>query len=196
MADTLITPTSPESRPMRADARRNYERILAVAHTVFAENGAQASLEEIARRADVGIGTLYRHFPSREDLFAAVMRTVFEGQHAEALRQMAHPDPVAGFEAYVQYWFQHTAPYKGLAAELMTAALKSERSWVASCEVAWEDSDVLLKRAQESGQYRKDVSAKDVWRLLHGVAITLHDGSMSLEDAQPLLDVVMRGLRA
>lgn len=180
---------------MRADARRNYERILEVAHEVFAESGTEASLEEIARRAEVGTGTLYRHFPTREDLFVGVMKSVFEDQHLEARRQLENPDPVDAFESYIRYWFRHTARYKGIAAELMTEAMRSERGWVTTCEITWADSDILLARAQSAGQLRTDITAKEVWRLLHGIAMTVGNGSLSNEEGERMLDVVIRGLR-
>src|SRR3954452_2753784 len=98
MTGTIAT----ESRPMRADARRNVERLLAVAKETFAERGADAPLEEIARRAGVGIGTLYRHFPTREALLEALLRDSFEPLRAEADRLLTSPSPGDALDAWLR----------------------------------------------------------------------------------------------
>lgn len=180
---------------MRADARRNYDRILVTAHDVFREQGTDASLEEIARRAEVGIGTLYRHFPVREDLLVAVMQSTFEKMHIRANELMECDDPAAALEEYALYWLQHTAVYKGVAAECMNRALESNQPWATRCHVCQDDSQHLLARAQQAGTIRADVTHKDIWRLLNGLVLGLKDASVSQEQALTMFNVVMKGLR-
>lgn len=183
-------------RPMRADARRNYERILKNAHVVFSESGTDASLEEIARRAEVGAGTLYRHFPSREDLLVAVMHNGFADLHRRALELRTSPDPAAALEEYFAFWLQQTTTYKGVAAAVMNQSLESERPWASRCHLAQEDSQFLLQRAQDAGAIRSDITHKEIWRLLNGVVIGVKDANVSRDEAQSMFDIILRGLRA
>ena len=180
---------------MRADARRNYDRILVAAHDVFSEHGTDASLEEVARRAGVGIGTLYRHFPTREELLVAVMQSTFENVHTRATELLEWDEPADALEEYALYWLQHTAVYKGVAAECMNRALESDQPWATRCHVAQSDSQQLLARAQRAGTIRADVTHKDIWRLLNGLVLGLKDASVSREQALTLFNVVMKGLR-
>ena len=195
MTQPLILPPTAH-RPMRADARRNYDRLVSVAHDVFAEQGVNASLEEIARRAEVGTGTLYRHFPTREALLSTVMESAFTSQHAYACDLMKRDDAAEAFEDYIRYWIRHTAVYKGLAAEVMKAAIEGNAPALAStCVYARTDSETLLLRAQESGQIRGDVTQMDIWRLLHGVAMAVKDTEIDQETARTMVDVILKGLR-
>src|SRR5918997_3877226 len=93
MTSPMTAPRLPRQRPLRADARRNYERLLTAARAAFDEHGADASLDGIARRAGVGIGTLYRHFPTRSDLLAAVLRDEIEALSAAAERLLTSQAP-------------------------------------------------------------------------------------------------------
>ena len=163
--------SSQRQRPKRADAQRNYECILNIARDVFAERGPDASLEEIARRAEVGIGTLYRHFPSREDLLVSVMHNGFDDLHHRAIELQTSPEPAAALDEYFGLLLQHATTYKGCAATIMNKSLESERRWASSSHVAQEDSQILLKRAQDAGAIRSDVTHKEIWRLLSGVVI-------------------------
>jgi AcrR family transcriptional regulator len=182
-------------RPMRADARRNYERILATAHEVFAENGTGASLEEIARRAGIGIGTLYRHFPTREDLLVAVMQNAFDTLHARATDLMEQDDAGAAIEQYMASWLRLGAVYKGVAAEVMNASLDTDRPLPSGCQCAQDDSRRLLSRAQEAGAIRRDVTHKQIWRLMNGLALGIKDADVSEQEARTMFDVIVKGLR-
>jgi AcrR family transcriptional regulator len=93
MTSSMIATRSPRKRPLRADARRNHERLLTAARATFDERGADACLDDIARRAGVGIGTLYRHFPTRRDLLAAVLNDDIEALCVEAERLFTSPTP-------------------------------------------------------------------------------------------------------
>lgn len=196
MADS-VTAQSDYPRPMRADARRNYERLTECAHEVFIEQGVGASLEEVARRAGVGTGTLYRHFPTRESLLSTVMESAFAAQHTYAAELLKREDAAEAFDEYIRYWIRHTAIYKGLAAEIMKAAMEGRaNALTSSCIYARTDSEIILQRAQESGQIRSDITKTDIWRLLHGVVMAVKDTEIDQETARTMVDVILKGIRA
>ncbi|MGB3307560.1 MAG: helix-turn-helix domain-containing protein [Thermomicrobiales bacterium] len=193
---TEIATPPPSPRPMRADARRNYDRLVAQAHEVFVEQGVGASFEEIARRAGVGPGTLYRHFPTREALLSTVMESAFLAQHAYALELLERKDAAEALEDYARYWIRNTAIYKGLAMEAMKAAIEGDvSSMAASCMAVRADGDRILERAQASGKIRKDIEQKDIWRLLHGVVMAVKDTEIDQATARTMIDVILKGLR-
>jgi len=198
MMDTInVMRTERLERPMRADARRNYDRLVEVAHEVFTEQGVGASLEEVARRAGVGAGTLYRHFPTREALLSTVMESAFTAQHAYAQELMAQEDAAAALDDYIRYWIRNTAPYKGLAVEVMKAAMEGNQALSASsCLLTRDDAEEILARAQASGQIRTDITQRDVWRLLHGVVMAVKDTEIDQATARTMVDVILKGLRA
>ena len=146
-AQTLIT------RPKRADARRNYEKVLAAAREAFAEGGESTALEEIARRADVGIGTLYRHFPSRQ----ALLEALYVDEVEEMCRSAAELDDADPWEA-LNGWFDRFIAYIGtkraLAAELLNY-MDQDAALFQVCRTSlFEAGEPLLKRAQEAGVVR------------------------------------------
>ncbi|MGB3327355.1 MAG: helix-turn-helix domain-containing protein [Thermomicrobiales bacterium] len=195
MAETYVNkPDMP--RPMRADARRNYERLIATAHEVFVERGVGASMEEIARRAGVGTGTLYRHFPTRELLLTSVMESAFVAQHAYATEVLAREDAADAMDDYIRYWIRNTAVYKGLSVEVMKAAMEGDvASLASSCLFVRGDAEQILARAQASGKIRADIEQKDIWRLLHGVVMAVKDTQISQETARTMVDIILKGLR-
>jgi AcrR family transcriptional regulator len=193
---TEISTPPPSPRPKRADARRNYDRLVAQAHEVFVEQGVGASFEEIARRAGVGPGTLYRHFPTREALLSTVMESAFLAQHAYALELLGREDAADALYDYVRYWIRNTAIYKGLAVEVMKAAIEGDVSSMASsCLLVREDAERILSRAQATGKIRKDIKQKDIWRLLHGVVMAVKDTEIDQATARTMVDIILKGLR-
>ena len=160
---TLIT------RPMRADARRNYEKVLAAAREAFAEGGESTALEEIARRAGVGIGTLYRHFPNRQ----ALLEALYVGEVEEVCRSAAELDATDPWEALTG-WFQRFIGYlatkHALAAELLNY-LDQDAPLFQVCRASlFEAGEPLLKRAQEAGVARRDVDIGEVIQMVVGIA--------------------------
>lgn len=151
-------------RPQRADARRNYDALLAAAREVFAEKGTGASLEEIARRAGVGIGTLYRNFPARQDLFEAV----YVGEVEQLCRVADEVASLPPWEA-LQTWLRR---FVGFAAtkRAIKEALNTESAMFLRCRTdMYAAARPLLARAQDTGAARADVSFDDVLRMVSGI---------------------------
>lgn len=184
-----------EKKPLRADARRNYERLLEEARRAFAAHGVEASLEEIARRAGVGIGTLYRHFPTREALVETVLREGYDAQAAVARELLDSPDPVEALKAWFAGMGEQAARYRGLP-ELMVDVLDDESSPLyASCHAMRDQVSHLVERAKASGELRADVTVPELLVLLHALSWASEhlSGDKRLER---LLDLVFAGLRA
>ncbi|MFC4000582.1 TetR/AcrR family transcriptional regulator [Prauserella oleivorans] len=179
---------------MRADARRNYERLLVEATDLFARHGVDASLEDVAKAAGVGIGTLYRHFPSRDALIEALLRTRFDSLAATAEHLLRHPSPAEAVRIWARGFAETATTFHGLVRH-MAHALKDEGSQLfAACRRSRESAGRLLRRAQESGEYRADLDPDDFVLLVQSVAWasehTHDDGSLDR-----LLSLVVDGLR-
>ena len=153
-------------RPMRADARRNYEKLLAAARDAFAEAGMGAPLEDIARRAEVGIGTLYRHFPTRQDLFEAVYADEVEVL-CRAADEVAELPPWEALAAWLRRFVGYTATKRAIAEALNHKSAVFASGW----KLVSAAGEPLLRRAQESGDARPDASFDDVIRLVGGVTM-------------------------
>ncbi|MFC3500370.1 TetR/AcrR family transcriptional regulator [Micromonospora krabiensis] len=151
-------------RPKRADARRNYDALIAAARTVFAESGAGASLEEVARRAGVGIGTLYRNFPSRRELFEAVYVDEVQALSRSAA-DLADLPPWDALVAWLHRFVGYVATKRALAEELI-----HDSDVFRSCRTEiFAAGEPLLRRAQDAGVARTDASFEDVVRLISGI---------------------------
>lgn len=189
-------------RARRVDAQRNYDRVLAVTRSEVAERGGDIVLEDIARQAGVGIGTLYRHFPTRQDLLEAAF--LDEAQElkarAEALAEQLDEVPDDGgaaFEALVA-WLRQQLDF-GTHGRCMGAAVLNakhvEGSDIQLACVAMRDSGaVLLRRAQETGTVRSEVEMADVLRLMHGIVLA-NEHAPEPERAERMFALVMAGIR-
>jgi len=178
---------------LRADARQNRARLISAATAAFAEKGADAPLEDIARRAGVGIGTLYRHFPSRLDLQAAVFRTQVRDVCAQGDALLATDAPQQAFAAWARALTGYLVTKRGLSRALIDA-VGVESELITSCWMTMRDTtERLLESAQRAGVIRPDVTAVDVMRLLHGVAVS-SEKDPSRTDL--LLSVMLDGLAA
>jgi len=165
------TPDRPAEQ-LRADARQNRARLLAAATEAFAERGADAPLDDVARRAGVGIGTLYRHFPTRLDLQAAVFRSQVEAVCGEADAFLSSPVPEKAFAGWLHALAAYLASKRGLSQALMDG-LGRDSELMRSCSIAMRDAtERLLRHAQQAGVVRPDVEAMDVMRLVHGVVLS------------------------
>jgi len=191
-----MTTTPDQSRPpekLRADARQNHKRLVVAATEAFAEKGADAPLEDIARRAGVGIGTLYRHFPTRLDLQAEVFRSQV-GAVCGRGEELAGTVPAdQAFAAWVRSLAAYLVTKRGLSRALIEA-VGAESELISACWVSMrETTERLLASAQQAGAVRADVDATDVMRLIHGVAVSTEKQP---DRASMLLSVMLDGLRA
>src|SRR6266566_3354066 len=163
----MAAPSAAPVRRPRADAVRNRERVLEAAKAVFSAGGPDASLEAVARRAGVGIGTLYRHFPTREALFEAVYR-----REAEQLK--GEPKPVDALRHWLRSNVEFVATKKGMSAALALAAQASPELRSYTFGRLTKAASVLLDRAVAAGEIRSDVSPEDLLRALIGMCY-MHD---------------------
>ena len=181
-------------RKPRSDAQRNRERILEAAKEAFTRAGVDASLDEIAKEAGVGAGTLYRHFPTRETLLGAVYRTEME-KLASAERKFAEElPPVEALRAWLLLFVDYIAA-KQLIGPALTALLGDPKKVFEDSHArVWEAIRALVKRAIKSGDMRKDLDPIDLLRALVGVAnvATSPDWQQS---ARRLVDILIAGSR-
>jgi AcrR family transcriptional regulator len=176
------------------DAQRNRERILEVAKEAFTQSGANASLDDIARQAGVGPGTLYRHFPTREELIEAVYRTEVE-KMAAAERTFAETmPPLDALRAWMLLFVDYIATKKIIAPALNSMVGGPSKVFEASYGQVWEAIRALVKRAVKSGDIRKDLDPIDLLRALIGVAnvATSPDWQQS---ARRLVEILILGAR-
>ena len=184
---------APAAPPMRADARRSHDRLLAAATAAFAENGADAPLEDIARRAGVGIGTLYRHFPTRLDLQEAVFRTQVSAVCAQGEELAGSPSAGEAFAGWLRVLATYLVTKRGLAHALI-AARGQNSEVISTCSQTMRDTaGRLLERAQQAGAVRQDLTPMDVMMLVHGVVVATE---RTPEQADRLLSLTLDGLRA
>jgi AcrR family transcriptional regulator len=186
--DTVKVPA-----PMRADARRNRELLIAAALAAFTERGADdTSLEEIARRAGVGIGTLYRHFPSR----TALLEAVYTDQVAalcERAGELASQPPAAALAAWMRNMAEFSATKHNLISAL-AADYDSDAPVFSACrDDLLATATALLTRAQQAGAVRPDVQPLDLLRLAHGAAAAT-ERAADAEQAERLLSLMLTGL--
>jgi len=181
-------------RKPRADAVRNRERVLEAAKAVFSAGGPDASLEAVAKRAGVGIGTLYRHFPTRESLFEAVYRREVQqlGELAEQLKTEAAP--VDALRRWLRSNVEFVATKKGMSAALALAVQGSSELSAYSFDRLTKAIGALLDRAVAAGEIRSDISPEDVLRTLVGMCY-MHDQPGWQNSVLRMVDVFVDGLR-
>jgi len=187
--ESEITPLL--QRPKRADARRNYDKLVAAARDAFAEHGTSASLEEVARRAGVGIGTLYRRFPSRQDLLEAV----YVEELADVCQSADELTDLPPWEA-LSAWLHRLVEYVGrkhaLAEELWNY-LDRDAEFFSGCRTAlFVAGEPLLARAQAAHEVREDVDYNDVIQMVGGIG---KNPATPPEQVARILDIAFDGLR-
>lgn len=195
MADQMARKPGKATRRPRADAQRNRALLLDAAKAVFTAGGSDASLEAVARHAGVGIGTLYRHFPSREALFDAVYRHEVDELVALAGRLREHEDPVAALRLWLKAEVEFVATKRGMAAALAIVASKPSEIVTSSSERLTASVAALLARAVASGAVRDDIGAPELLRALIGMCL-LHEEPGWLPGMLRMVDVFVDGLRA
>ena len=181
------------ARPLRADAARNRARVLEVAYETFAREGLSVPIDEIARRAGVGAGTVYRHFPTKEDLFRAVVEDRIRGIIGEGRSLLTAGDPATAlFEFLRSMVLTWGATDRGLSEALAGVGIDVEKAMPEAEREFYAMLGDLLRAAQAAGVVRRDVSAPDVKAVMVGLqAMQTYDD----EAAKRLTDVVLDGLR-
>ena len=179
---------------MRADARRNYEALLTAARELFLEQGPDAPLDEVAKRAGVGAGTLYRHFPTRNDLLSAVYVSDIETLCDAAEKLTAEHDPGTTLAEFMDLYLYFSMRNSGIkkAIKEMLAAEGPHPDGLTLCKSRLTDtSEELLRCAQEAGAARRDVEPITFLRMVHGIAIACDDNP---DLATSMLQVMKNGV--
>jgi AcrR family transcriptional regulator len=158
-------------RSARADARRSYQRLLAAAAEVFAEQGTSAALDDIAKRAGTGNATLYRHFPARRDLVQALLAGRYDDLRATAERLLGDPDSRAALTGWLRSFIAHVTAYRGLAASVLDNLHDPETELSASCQQMRGAAAKLLARAQDAAVIRPDLTITELLCLTNGIAV-------------------------
>ncbi|WP_245568891.1 TetR/AcrR family transcriptional regulator, partial [Nocardia concava] len=180
-------------KPMRADARRNYELIVATAQAAFKELGPEAPLEEIARRAGIGIGTLYRHFPNREALIEAVYRSNIEQLAQRARDLLEEHTPATAFEFWLREQVSWVMANRVLATTLKAGMDHASPTFQLCREAITEAAELLVRAGQEAGALRADLEPRDLIRFGHGIGVACETVP---DAAERMLAVTIDGLRA
>jgi AcrR family transcriptional regulator len=182
-------PTS-EPRPLRADARRNRERVLEAARTAFAESGRDVQMDEIAQLAGVGVGTVYRHFPTKEDLVLALVHESVQGYLASARQALERDDAWEAIDWLVREKAANMARNRGLRDAMSVIEFDGDNPWnsdeARACTVA------VLERAREAGVIRPDITADDWHGLMCGLSASIASGA----DADRQVEFLLAGVRA
>jgi AcrR family transcriptional regulator len=179
-------------RPLRADARRNQEKLIAAAREAFTAHGIEAPLDDIARRAGVGPGTLYRHFPTRESLLAAVYVSDIETLAARAAELRAGRSPIDALTAWINEQMDYIGHKRGLGAAIKSM-LGTNSEIMDYCRDTLRGAVAdLLEPAQADGSIRKDIDPATLLRLVHGVGVA---SESQPDKGEFMLSVVLAGLR-
>lgn len=190
--ETAVPPSVARSRPMRADARRNYDRLLTIARTAFLERGTDVPLEDIARESRVGIGTLYRHFPTRVDLMEAVFLDKVQTLRTRSAELTGSEDPGAALVEWLRYLIQFSNDYRGLSRSLLLT--EEGKDAKRSCHgILVDAAEALIERAQQAGAIRSDLNAQVILKLANGIAVATEH--LDAEDSERVFGLMMDGLR-
>jgi AcrR family transcriptional regulator len=186
--------SQPAERKPRSDAQQNRDRILEVAKTAFTRSGADASLDDIAKQADVGPGTLYRHFPTRDALIEAVYHTEVEKLAAAQRELSANLPPIEALRAWMVLFVDYIATKQIIASALNSVVGGPSRLYDSSRVQVTGAVEALVKTAIKSGDIRKDLEPFDLLRALIGVC-NVAAGPDWQESARRLVDILIKGSR-
>ncbi len=179
-------------RPLRADARRNRGRLVAAAREIFTEYGSAASMEAIAKRAGVGVGTLYRHFPNRFDIVEAVYETDVHELAEAAQRAVAELEPWDAVVAFFAAFMRYAQTKQALLTELQQAFEKNPDLRSRARELIDSSFDLVIDRAKAAGVVREDVDGSDLTQLVSPICT---NASMSPEQTRRLIGILLDGLK-
>lgn len=186
---------TPRTKPLRADAARNRDKLLVAATQVFGERGIDAPLEEIARRAGVSIGTLYNHFPSRESFLDVIVPERLAALDQIATTAMADPDPWNGFVGFLEGLFTLQAEDHGLN-EAMSRQFPQVADVSASCPQGFRHAEQIIARAKESGDLRADFESQDLVIMIWAMSQVIRESAATAPLTwQRCLTFFLQGLR-
>jgi AcrR family transcriptional regulator len=185
---------SEEARPLRADARRNRERVLEAARAVFSDQGRDAQMDDVARRAEVGVGTVYRHFPTKEALIAALIADAFERILGAASDALAVDDPWEGFEQVLWRGAEIMAGDRALS-EVFAAQPGPGPEDMAVVQALQQTVGELIRRAQAAGVLREDLIVDDIPMLMCGIGSATKKQHACPGAWRRHLQIVLDGLR-
>jgi AcrR family transcriptional regulator len=191
MTSVTQTPTPAPERAQRSDAVRNHKRVIKAARAVMARDGLNAQMDDIARRAQVGVGTVYRHFPNKEDLVAALAVERFERLAELAEQALANEDPAAAFEEFIRAAAKIQSEDRALSEVLTSRPEVMNRA--AENVGILELTTRIMRRAQKAGAVRKDADPRDVPMFLCALAGTF---SGPYTNTERYISIVLDGLRA
>lgn len=181
-----------KAKALRADAKRNRDLLLEVAHRVFTTQGITVSMDDIARHAGVGVGTVYRHFPTKEELFGAVMVSHKARLIEEAKKWLHHEDPGEAFFCYFAIIIREAITNKAITDALVGSGLSKNEALIEVARDFWRELNLLLIRAQQNGSVRTDASIEDIRTLLIGILQANGDGNPYPER---IVSIIFDGLR-
>lgn len=180
---------------MRADARKNYSHILAVARAAISEHGADVSMRDIARRSEVGLATLLRHFPTREALFEALLCTNLDALTQKAGELETSDAPGEALMTWFREWLAFAQSYRGIVAMMSAAHTNPESALYASCAAVHAASAGLLLRAQAEGTARADMNGDDLFALMTALGWAVDQPSFAPR-ADHLVDLITSAILA
>lgn len=192
---TEAAPDHP-GRPLRADAQRNRAKILAAAEAVLADEGLAAPIDDIARRAGVGIGTVYRHFPTKEALFEAIFVAWVQRLVDEARARLDDENPGQSFFEELDSWLQHSVQHRAVAEGLAETGIDVKAATADLKQDLRDSVELLLQRAQAAGAVRNDVEIGDVMILLSGACTALNQADLDPAARLRTFHIMCDGLRA
>ncbi|HEV7183383.1 MAG TPA: TetR/AcrR family transcriptional regulator [Leifsonia sp.] len=187
--------TLTQVKPLRADAQRNYDKIVQIACEAFTENGVHTSLDDIAKRAGVGAGTLYRHFPNRDCLLAAALVESRQGLDQKAEELLARADAGEALNEWLIELARHLSSYDGLPDSVAEAVNDASSPLIAPCSMMKDATAQLLVRAKDAGAVRADVRSDDLFVLASSLAWAANKSGYSRDDLRRVLNVFIAGLR-
>jgi AcrR family transcriptional regulator len=191
----ITSPNRQVERPLRADAKRNYDLLIAAADAEFTERGATASLDDIAKRAGVGIGTLYRHFPTRNDLIARILQEGTQTIVARGQALLARPDPASALTTWITELVAYVTTYRDLTAALAASYVApADTELCIGCSAISATGQALLERAQTAGAIRSDAEVKEVILSAHAAA-WIAEQTKDPGAVDRLLGILFDGLR-
>lgn len=183
--------TTAAAKPLRADARRNFDALVAAGKLVFARSGTDAPLEDVGREAGVGRGTMYRHFPSREHLFVAIMKERVDELDAQAKELLDAPDAWEALAEWLRLFDRSATEYRGMSARVGDGLAEDGSPVAAACAPMKKSFNRMLRRAQREADVRSDLTAVELLAMISA----LPKPTPRARRTGPYLDVVLRGLR-